>query len=108
MKVLKIFLKLKWDETIGKIIFWKNLGKFLLIFCSLVGSITAIGVLLGYSAKLLHIIPKTVITISDTIFFGLFLALVGSVVFAIGWCIVSFLKWIRSNWQEAKRIAKEK
>jgi hypothetical protein len=98
MKVLKIFLRLKWQETIGAI----QWGLSAIIFSIAIASAAAfVGVLylLGRICELIHIgNGKTIDTGLGAFMMLCLLAL------AI-YLLKKFCLWIRSNWREAKRLA---
>ena len=108
MKILKIFLRLKWKETIGYID-WEAIWKILL--SAIIG---AIGImftlfLLGLPGYyLFKMRPSDCKTVLDSIITSGFLLFVtGGILTLLVVYGIKFCKWICSNWKEAKRLAQE-
>ena len=104
MKVLKIFLRLKAQEIWG---FIKNIsiGIFSFIIIGVIS--TGNGYLLCKNPEInkLFVNEKTIFL--KYLYAGFILICIVCLISLVILCCFLFYKWISSNWQEAKRIAKE-
>jgi len=106
LKTIKIFLKLKWQETLGSVS--KDDWQFYsIVTLSLILSYI-VGRFLNVASVDMLNVPYIIKSIMYIVFgFFILLFLFGIVMFFI-WLVKQcsiFCKWIASNWREAKRLA---
>ena len=96
LKIFWIFLGLKWDETIGAIV-WYDALKW---GCQVIGLSTGVAaVIVGPSVLLAWLTP---LYFAEAILFLVYIeGLFGTIVSV---CTIKFKRWIQNNWKQAKSI----
>lgn len=109
LKILKVFLVLKWRETAGAIR-WSSVGSFFLMcLLAVIGgfAFSAVGWCLGrlwyYAGFVIYSDPWDIWGLGMLSVFALLV--LGFVFYQLYKRILIFIRWIRSNWREARRIA---